>query len=129
MTEIKKGKFPENFYRVSIKACVENEKGEFLMVNENGKGWGLPGGGMDFADGGDVMTTLRRELKEELGIENELEIEFWKIETGYKEIEGVGGFWKMCVLYRVKILGEYEAKFGEDVSDMAWLPMERVEDF
>lgn len=59
-------KYPNTYYRVSLKAIIRNKKGEVLVVKEKGSKWSLPGGGIDheenFEDG------LRREMYEEVKI-------------------------------------------------------------
>jgi 8-oxo-dGTP diphosphatase len=58
---------PNCFYRVSIKALILNDKGEFLLIQEANRLWELPGGGMDFGE--NPEQTLQREIKEEMGLE------------------------------------------------------------
>lgn len=62
--------FPDCFYRVTIKGiCVRD--GKLLLVRESeshsGQKWEVPGGGLDFGE--DIPTALRREIKEEMGLE------------------------------------------------------------
>ncbi|MCX6755698.1 MAG: NUDIX hydrolase [Candidatus Nomurabacteria bacterium] len=59
---------PKTFYRVSIKALILNEsRDKFLVILEDSGWWELPGGGLDWPERpGDC---LRRELKEEMGLE------------------------------------------------------------
>src|SRR5882757_1198425 len=60
-------------YRVIVVAIVQNELGDYLicrMPRDRGvfpDQWGLPGGGIE--EGERMETALRRELREELGIE------------------------------------------------------------
>ena len=61
------GRYPDSFYRISLKAIIRNEKGEVLLVKENGDGWSFPGGGM--SHGENVETSLARELYEEVLID------------------------------------------------------------
>ena len=59
---------PEGFYRISIKALILNEaKDKFLISQEYDGKWDLPGGGLDFGE--TVQDCLKRELKEEMGLE------------------------------------------------------------
>ncbi|MDD3302182.1 MAG: NUDIX hydrolase [Candidatus Gracilibacteria bacterium] len=74
----------DSWYRISIKALILNEKGEFLLCKENSGIWDFPGGGLDHFE--NPVDCLKRELKEEMGLEIE------KIEnkpeyfiTAYKE--------------------------------------------
>lgn len=66
MQTTNKSKYPNTYYRVSLKAIIRNKKGEVLVVKEKGSKWSLPGGGIDhdesFEDG------LKREMYEEAKI-------------------------------------------------------------
>lgn len=65
--------FPDSFYRVSVKGLLVRE-GKLLLVQDfTGKQkdggspvWELPGGGLEFGES--PQETLRREVKEEMGI-------------------------------------------------------------
>jgi len=62
----KYGKYPDAFYRVSLKAVIRNDKGEVLCVCESERDfWELPGGGLDHEE--TIEQGLARELKEEIG--------------------------------------------------------------
>ena len=57
-------------FRISLKCLIRNEKGEVLVVKENGRDWwDLPGGGMDHGE--NVKTALAREMKEEVSLTGE----------------------------------------------------------
>lgn len=51
-------------YRLSAKAIIRNGR-KLLLVNEDGKHWDLPGGGVEHGES--LASALRRELEEELG--------------------------------------------------------------
>jgi 8-oxo-dGTP diphosphatase len=57
----------QNHYRVSIKAIAIDETGRFLLAKEDNGKWELLGGGLDHNE--DPITCLKRELKEETGLE------------------------------------------------------------
>ena len=58
---------PECFYRVSVKALVLNEtRDKFLICEEEGSVWELPGGGLDW--GMTPQEDLPREISEEMGL-------------------------------------------------------------
>lgn len=62
--------FPDAFYRVTVKALIVQD-GKLLMVEDHvgpGPAWELPGGGLDFGEL-DPRDALRREIKEEMGLE------------------------------------------------------------
>jgi len=59
-------KIPNTFYRVSVKALITNENNEILLIQEDNGKWDLPGGGLDFGD--DFHSAIKREIKEELGV-------------------------------------------------------------
>ncbi|NDK07819.1 NUDIX domain-containing protein [Candidatus Gracilibacteria bacterium] len=74
----------DSWYRVSVKALILNEKGEFLLCKESKGVWDFPGGGLDYNE--NPIDCLKRELFEEMGLETEEIIE--KPEffiTAYKE--------------------------------------------
>jgi 8-oxo-dGTP pyrophosphatase MutT (NUDIX family) len=60
--------YPNSIYRVVIKAFITNEDGEVFVVKESPGFWGLPGGGLEHGETPEVC--LRREFKEELGIDD-----------------------------------------------------------
>ncbi len=66
------GRWSVNYlYRISLKALIYNDAGRILVVKEiNRTFWDLPGGGMDFGE--TIESSLRRELREEVGYEGGL---------------------------------------------------------
>jgi mutator protein MutT len=109
------GKYPNTFYRVSIKAIIRNQEGKVLVLKEHQNKWELPGGGIDHGES--CHDCLRRELKEELNITNDFTETFNKIETQYmpsrpdKELD----FWKMSIYFDVVISGNKEIGRNSDV--------------
>jgi ADP-ribose pyrophosphatase YjhB (NUDIX family) len=58
---------PNCFYRVSVKALILNEsRNKFLICEEDGGVWELPGGGFDW--GMTPQEDLVREIQEEMGL-------------------------------------------------------------
>ena len=67
-TETPDGVRNDYLFRIALKAYIQNDIGEVLVVKETGRNaWDLPGGGMDHGE--TVREALARELKEEIGLE------------------------------------------------------------
>lgn len=66
-TETPDGQRYDYLFRIALKAYIQNDLGEVLVVKEAGRNaWDLPGGGMDHGE--TVREALARELKEEVGL-------------------------------------------------------------
>ena len=61
----------EYTHLVSVAAMVYNEEGKLLLVNSPRRGWEYPGGLIE--PGETFETALRREIREEAGVEVEIE--------------------------------------------------------
>lgn len=61
----------EYTHLVSVAAMVHNDRGEILLVNSPWRGWEYPGGLIE--PGETVEAALRREIREEAGVEVEIE--------------------------------------------------------
>lgn len=65
-TSMYKGEMRTDYlFRISVKAVIRNSEGKLLVTNEAGRGWHLPGGGLDHGES--FETCLKRELEEEIG--------------------------------------------------------------
>lgn len=60
----------QDCYHLGIKALLRNEEGEFLLLEgcnrESSSYWDIPGGRVDIGES--IQETLKRELKEEIGL-------------------------------------------------------------
>jgi len=68
----------EQLFQVGVKALIQNQAGNILLLavpkwDDNPAHWDLPGGRME--PGEDFMQTLKREIKEEIGVDYEGEAE------------------------------------------------------
>lgn len=61
---------PNCFYRISAKALCFNEEGQLLVCIEKSGSVDLPGGGIEHGE--DPIEALKREVKEEMGVEVEI---------------------------------------------------------
>ena len=116
------GKYPNTFYRMSVKALVRNDVGEVLVVKEHQDKWELPGGGLNHGES--IHDGLRRELIEELGIENDFTESFNKVVTQYmpsrpdKELD----FWKMSMYFDVNIIGSFALSLTSEITEAKFMP-------
>lgn len=108
-------KYPNTFYRVSIKAYVKNDKGEVLVCKEDSDTWSLPGGGLDHGE--DMLVGLQRELNEEIGPVEITSAETIFIKSFYTPVKDA---WLMWVVFETK-LKDHKFFPGENVTDIAFI--------
>ncbi len=97
-------------FTVSVAAIVLNEKGEVLLLNHILRpyyNWGMPGGFINHSE--QPADALRRELREETGIELE-NVEMLRIRTLHRHIE---------ILFRADGIGKAEVK-SHEIFDVGW---------
>lgn len=114
--------YPTTFYRVSVKAFVANDKGRILVLKENQNTWSLPGGGLDHGE--DAIVGLRRELKEELGIQAIDSITPLCIKTFYLESKQT---WLMWIVFDVA-LTSYDFILGNGVTEAKFTYTDELKD-
>ena len=109
------GKYPNTFYRVSLKAIIRNTNNEVLVVKEKGSQWSLPGGGMDHGE--DVHEALKRELYEEVLIDSTFRETLVDSATMYLERKEAGLLW---LVFKVEIEKQTYG-VGEDADEVAFV--------
>jgi 8-oxo-dGTP diphosphatase len=62
-------------YTVTAGGVVVNSDGEILIVNQHGRAWSLPKGHLEVGE--DLLTTAKREIKEESGVSDLHYIQEW----------------------------------------------------
>lgn len=110
------GKYPNTFYRVSVKAIIRNDNNEVLVVKENGSQWSLPGGGIDHKES--VHDALKRELYEEALIDTPFTETLLDTATMFVESKEA---WLMWLVFNIRIHGDFEVGVGQDADEVAFM--------
>lgn len=109
-------KYPNTFYRVSVKAVIRNDKGEVLVNKEHGHdSWGLPGGGWDHGE--TEHESLARELYEEIGYEGEFTAQPFATALMWMRTKSAHLLW---IVYNVETANQ-NFRVGEDSSEIAFM--------
>ncbi|MCY1362512.1 RNA pyrophosphohydrolase [compost metagenome] len=116
------GKYPDAFYRVSLKAIIRNDAGDVLVVKENGSKWTLPGGGMDHGE--TAHDALKRELYEEALITSDFNERLVDTTSLYLEKREA---WLLWLVYEVQ-LDTLEYGIGADADEVAFVDPEQFKD-
>ncbi len=102
---------------------TQNGELTFLLVQENDNNWGLPGGAKEVEDV-DLLITLKRELKEELGLE---ESDYVVQETSVRREFEYNHFRSsrfgkhgIVLFYAVKIVDPSRVKASDELVQVAW---------
>ncbi len=116
------GKYPNTFYRVSLKAIIRNENGEVLVVKEKGSQWTLPGGGIDHGES--IHDALKRELYEEVLIDSPFTEQLVDSESMYIETKEA---WLLWLVFIVKVEG-LKYSLGQDADEVAFINPDQFKD-
>jgi 8-oxo-dGTP diphosphatase len=103
---------PENCYRVSVKAFIQDGEGRILVVKEGDDYWDLPGGGTAHRE--TFEESLERELREEIG----LRVVIGDLREVIK-FRALSGIEAMFVIYTCTINPAQQTILG-DASELAW---------
>lgn len=89
---------PDGYYRTSIKGLIFDSSKRFLLCQEDNGFWDFPGGGMEFGE--QPEETLKREIKEEMGLEV---LSVGKYPMYFVARKNTKGVWITNVFYEVKV--------------------------
>ena len=112
--------YPNTFYRVSVKALIRDKDGKVLVVKENQDSWSLPGGGLNHGE--EPEDGVRRELKEELSIENTNILGIKSVSTFELKIKEA---WLLWIVYEVEIETN-DFVYGDGVTDARFIDIETI---
>lgn len=118
MQRVPISKYPNTFFRVSLKAVIENHKGEILCVKEAGSEWTLPGGGLDHGE--TVEQGLRRELFEEVALDQDESFTLTPVGHDVMWVESREA-WQLWVIFRVSFDEIPLFSRGVDADDIAFI--------
>jgi len=109
--------FPSTYYRISLKVIIRNERGEVLVNKEKGgDNWSLPGGGWDHGE--TKLECMKRELKEEIGYEGDLEMRLKDVSEPIFMPKQKN--WLVWIVYDV-VLENDDISIGEESDDIAFV--------
>ena len=126
---------PSTQFRVIVVPLVQNADGDYLickMADDRGVfpgQWGLPGGGIEAGER--MIDALRREVREELGIEvNDIKPLFFK-DGQYRKSFADGtqaDVYMIFLLFTCRAVTN-ELKLNPEFSDYAWVPHHSLRDY
>lgn len=117
------GVFRRAVQEKSCGAVVHRERGgvrEYLIIRHNGGHWSFPKGHME--SGENEVQTATREIREETGLQTEINTGFRSIVT-YSPKSGV---MKDVVFFLASVIGGKEHAQEEEIAQLEWLPFERA---
>jgi len=110
----------EDSYRLSAHAVITNDVGEVLqlLATYANRSWGLPGGALD--PGETVHEALRRECREELGRDVQIDylsgIYYHKVYNSH------------VFIFRARFVDRRHVTLSNEHSEMAYFPLEQLSD-
>ncbi|HMS93535.1 MAG TPA: NUDIX domain-containing protein [Candidatus Saccharibacteria bacterium] len=125
MQEDQISKYPNTFFRVSLKAVIENEEGEILCVKEAGSDWTLPGGGLDHGE--TIENGLRRELFEEVALAQDTPFLYQPIGHDIMWVDSRQA-WQLWVIFRVTFDVLPQFSKGVDADDVQFINPQSFKD-
>lgn len=106
-------------FKVNQNVIIRNKSGEILILQKDGK-WMLPGGRLE--EDGDWLSGLKREVKEETGIEN-FEVE----EVLNVDMSDSGETYIVTFLCRIE--NKPNITLSHEHQEYAWIKLEDIDKF
>lgn len=106
-------------FTVSTAAIITNGEGKVLLLNHAFRpfsGWGMPGGFVDHGE--DPDETIRREIREEIGLELE-DLEMFRVRTLGRHVE---------ILFRARGVGEAAVLSPREILEFGWFDIDAMPD-
>jgi 8-oxo-dGTP diphosphatase len=92
------GRKNDYLFRLSIKALIQNEAGEVLVVKETGREWwDIPGGGIDHGES--IRKAMARELKEEVNLSGDFTYKVISVDE--PAFLAGGNVWQVRIVFAV----------------------------
>jgi 8-oxo-dGTP diphosphatase len=113
--------YPSTIYRVVAKALITNDEGKVLVVKEKQDFWSLPGGGLEHGE--TAQDCLKREIKEEIGVDNAEIKEILYSTNVYLDQRDM---WMTWIVYRAYI-NSSDFVLGDGVTDAKYINIEKIQ--
>jgi len=113
--------YPSTIYRVTVKAFITDENNNVLVVKEKQNFWSLPGGGLDHGES--PQDGIKREIKEEIGLENVTVGDIAYSTTVYLDQRD---FWMTWIVYKAKI-DSSNFILGDGVTEAKFIDIREIE--
>jgi len=114
--------YPSTIYRVVAKALITDNNGRILVVKEGQDFWSLPGGGLEHGES--AQGCLKREIKEEIGIED---VNIGEIVFSTNAYLDQRDIWMTWIVYKAEVASSHFV-FGDGVTDARYIHIKEIQD-
>lgn len=112
----------DSLYRISVKALIQDQAGQYMVIDTDGKGLELPGGGIDHGE--NPLEGLAREIMEELGVGIQ---EAGKMPVALVTDQATSGkregMWVLWMVYEVRLRSEIALTDEQDSRSYKYVDM------